>query len=191
MEQITSTNKSFLNSGIYILAAVLILCAAVGGFYFGKKSSVTEQKTQDQIVREIFSGMPFTNNLFGIIKEINISGKYITLEAKGLAGLNLPQEYRNKKIIVNQDTKIRFLENKDPEVFKKEMEKQAKSKTDNSKENLNPASPFIEKEISLNDLKVGDQISVITDNKQGASILDNEFTAVQIIFNKGVSIPNF
>lgn len=164
----------------FAVAAVII--GVVAGFYFGKSGSVSipiSGKNVDQTIKEIFSNVPFNNNFSGVIKEISKSGNYFTVDVVSLSGLNLPEAYKNKKINIIDGTKIILLEQKDEETFRKEMDAQSKAMLKNPAGFI-PVSPFIEKEISFSDLKVGDNAGIFLVFKEGASVLDKEFSATQI-----------
>jgi len=86
-------------------------------------------------------------------------------------------DYFVKKFRINKDTKIIAKQRKDPEIVRKEMEdylakmKAAKEKNNTNSDLILPLSSYTEKEITINDLKVGTSATVET--VSGFNIKDN------------------
>ena len=175
MDQLIQPNKKnvLIYAAIAVLVAVLIGLA--GGYYLGaslEKSRV--EKSREAMLREIFGNVLFANNLSGKILEIASDKKSLTVEVPGVYGVNLPKNYQEKRVLIDENTKIVLRTNKDAAVFEKEMNELKK------KGEMTPPLPYIEKEIKIDDLLVGDAISFNFLQDENISILSAQFAAVQI-----------
>lgn len=175
-QNISSKIKDIL---IYIIIAAV---AFVGGYYFG--AAVAEDRAAELrriAVKEIFGSVPFTRAISGKILEISSDKKSLVIEAFSVFGVNFPSEYRRKNVLITPETKFTRREPKDPSVFIKEVEEFAKKqKITKDVLSLSRPLPFIEKEIKIDDLRIGDNVDLIFASEEGKSFLDNELTAVQI-----------
>ncbi|MDP3052355.1 MAG: hypothetical protein Q8N22_00110 [bacterium] len=181
MEQpIQSTNKK--NVLIYAAAAVLV-AVSIGlfiGYYLGaalEKNKAGEFQ-EEAMLKEVFSSALFVNNLSGKILEISSDKKFLIVEVPGVYGVNLPKNYQEKRILIDENTKIVLRETKDLAVFEKEMNELKK------KGEITPPFPYVEKEIKVDDLTIGDAISFNFPLDENISILSAQFTAVQINVNR-------
>jgi len=158
---------------IYILIAIIALG---GGYYLGVSIEKNKAKqAREAMLKEVFSGVFSVGNLSGKISEISPDKKSFILEVPGIFGVNLPQDYQKKKIFIAENTKITLRENKIMEDFRKEVA--ANKKEGNM---ILPPLPYTEKEIKIDDLKIGDDVNVGLQLQGNQSILDNQFTALQI-----------
>jgi len=165
---------------IPIVIAIVIAIIALGvGYYLGaslEKSRV--EKSREATLREIFGNVLFANNLSGKILEIASDKKSLTVEVPGVYGVNLPKDYQKKRILIDENTKIVLRTNKDAAVFEKEMNELKK------KGEITPPLPYVEKEIKIDDLMVGDAIGFNFLQDENISILSAQFAAVQINVNR-------
>jgi len=175
MDQLIQSNKKI----VLIYAAIAVLIGLAGGYYLGaslEKSRV--EKSREAMLREIFGNVLFANNLSGKILEIASDKKSLTVEVPGVYGVNLPKNYQEKRVLIDENTKIVLRTNKDAAVFEKEMNELKK------KGEMTPPLPYIEKEIKIDDLLVGDAISFNFLQDENISILSAQFAAVQINVNR-------
>ena len=175
MDQSIQSNK-IKNIFIYIAVAAVI---SAGGYYLGvnlEKSRV--EKSRETMLREVFGNVLFANNLSGKILKIASDKKSLTVEVPGIYGVNLPKNYQEKRVLIDENTKIVLRTNKDAAVFEKEMNELKK------KGEMTPLLPYIEKEIKIDDLLVGDAIGFNFLQDENISILSAQFIAVQINVNR-------
>ena len=175
MDQLIQSNKKI----VLIYAAIAVLIGLAGGYYLGaslEKSRV--EKSRETMLREVFGNVLFANNLSGKILEIASDKKSLTVEVPGVYGVNLPKNYQEKRVLIDENTKIVLRTNKDAAVFEKEMNELKK------KGEMTPLLPYIEKEIKIDDLLVGDAIGFNFLQDENISILSAQFIAVQINVNR-------
>lgn len=181
MEQ---NNKNLMHFAGIILAAAVALAA---GYYFGAEAEKTKAATsRAALVKEIFGPVLSIGNVFGKIIEIAPDKKSFVMEVPNVFQVNLPAEYSKKHIAIVSETALALFERKDHGTFTKEME-EFRKKQGVAKNGLlvdNSPVPYIEKEISSGDLKVGDEASVLFAPESGKNLLDNEFTAVHITVSR-------
>lgn len=152
---------------IYLVIAAIILGV---GYYLGAGVEKNKAKqASESMLKEIFSSISFVSNLSGKISDISSDKESLIIEVPTILGVNLPKDYQKKKIVINENTKIILRETKDIAAFEKEMA---------------PALPYVEKEISVNDLKVGDSVNFGLQFQEGQTILTSQFTVLQIILVK-------
>lgn len=164
MDQTHQLNKNFL-----IIVFVVAVAALAAGYYFGAAAEKTKAATsRAALVKEIFAPVLTIANVFGKILEISSDQKSLILEVPNMFQVNLPAEYRRKRITVVPETKIVLFEQK---IF------------DAPAAGRSPIS-VVEKEITIGDLKIGDQVSVIFSPESGKTFFDSEFTAVSISVNR-------
>ncbi|MBI4919752.1 hypothetical protein HY838_00390 [Candidatus Azambacteria bacterium] len=181
MDQIIQSNK-IKNILIYIVIAAVALAM---GYYFGSivgKNKIAQESCQTML-KEVFSGVDFANNLSGNILEISSDQKSLIIDVPRVLSVNLPKEYRQKKVLLSDNAKIFLIEKKELAVFDKEMKEfLEKQKSIKNISGLFPPVPSTEKEIKVGDLKIGDSVNVSFSFGPGASAnpLDAQFTAVRI-----------
>ena len=186
-------NKKLLIFGILFFILSVLLSFWAGFMFFKIKY---ENKLEQKIFSKIWEQAKVNylkNNACGLfddkqLRDIkvmsgvvkNIGGRKIEVEVKPLwpfANLDL-----NKRIIVIKDsTKIKKRIKKDKNAYKKELKEYINSasyKSDNYI--VNYPRPYIEKEISFSEIKVGDKISFKSD-KNIAEL--KEFTVQDILVN--------
>lgn len=177
MDQTNQLNKNFL-----IIVFVVVVATLAAGYYFGAATEKTKAaESRAALVKEIFGPALSIGNVFGEIIEISSDKKSFIIEAPNMFQVNLPAEYRRKIITLVPETKITLYEQKNPDVFAKEMEEYAqKQKIAKNGSSLSRPIPVIEKEINPDGLRVGDMASVIFSPEFGKNFLDSELTAVSI-----------
>ena len=179
MDQLIQSNKKIVLIYAAIAVLVAVLIGLAGGYYLGaslEKSRV--EKSREAMLREIFGNVLFANNLSGKILEIASDKKSLTVEVSRVYCVNLPKDYQKKRILIDENTKIVLRTNKDAAVFEKEMNELKK------KGEMTPLLPYIEKEIKIDDLLVGDAIGFNFLQDENISILSAQFIAVQINVNR-------
>jgi hypothetical protein len=173
--------NSQLQSNIIQKIAVPVLIAVIAlgvGYYAGRQN-------QDQTLKEIFSSGIFANgaNLFGEITAIAPDKSSLSVKVSTAMSATLPKEYQNKTVLITGDTKIVLRENKTPEVLSEEMKKYdaAIKKTKNTTASA-PPLPYIEKEIAVDELKIGDAVdfSFKSEISGNATLLNHQFTALTV-----------
>lgn len=177
-----------------ILLAVIIVLTLGGGYFlyhFGylagqisgqNKEAALAQQEQAQIIQEIF-GTIAVASLNGRITEVHSDKKYIIVAVPSAMGVNIPKIYQNKEVSVKDGAKITLKETKTPEIFNKEMQDyQAKIKKSGGMNTMSfsPPFPYSEKEITINDLKAGDNISFNLEYSGASAILLPKISATQI-----------
>ena len=182
-------------SGIVILFVGLII-----GYFFGTSSnsnnsglpapagcSAKLEKCSAQIenAKKFFPTVNDMRSLSGTVKKI--SGNIITLESA--PSPNPFEEIpATRQITVTSNTKILKTEPKSAEQFDKEIAELKKSmsqQSDSQAAAIIAPTPFIEKELKVTDLKVGDMISVTA--SENIKTLA-KFDAVQITM-QGAAVP--
>lgn len=182
MDQLIQSIKN-KNVLLYAIAAFLIALAA--GYYFG--SIIGKNKIAKELCRttlkEMFNGVAFANNLSGKILEISSDKKSLIVDVPSVLSVNLPEEYRQKKVQLSENVKIFLIEKKEPAVFDREI-KEFLEKQKNAKNisGLIPPAPSTEKEIKADDLKIGDIVNFNISSNSGANAnpLDNQFTTIRV-----------
>ena len=178
MDQTIQSNKK----NVLIYAVVAVLIGLLAGYYFGvswEKSKVEKSReaTLETALKEIFGGI-LVNNLSGKISDISPEKKFLTVEVPGVYDVNLPKNYQEKRVLIDENTKIVLRTNKDAAVFEEEMNELKK------KEEMTPPLPYVEKEIKIDDLLVGDAISFNFLQDENINILSAQFAAAQINVNR-------
>lgn len=171
-----------------IAVSVLIAVLALGaGYYAGQ--DVGRQR-QEQMLKEIFGGGIFANgaNLFGTVTAISHDESSLSVEVRTVTGINLPKEYQSKTVLITGDTKIVMMEHKTLEVFNEEMKKyqDAVKKAKGDAVAITPPSPYSEKVLTIDELKVGDSVNFSSKSETGvsANVLDNRFTAIEVFVTR-------
>ena len=167
-------------SGVLLIVLVAIVLSAGIGYIIGQKQSkygaygtssgslnsndnAEVQRLQAQIeqAKKFFPQISDVRTVSGTIKSIN--GNVILIESDNTIQNPFEKSIKSRSITVNGNTKITKLENKDQATFQKELDDfQSKMKTqkaDGTPQLIQPPAPFIEKQLSLDDLKVGDKIT--------------------------------
>ena len=154
-----TTNK--LSVGIVIILALAF--GFGGGFFAGKMSVSSDLKADLEKAKTFFPEIREIRSLSGKVKKVD--GNTLTLEVQQLP--NPFDEWPLKReVIAGENTKIIKNEQKDPEEYNKEMEeygdkiKNYKPGSSPEEKFLMPPIPFKEVELSVSDIKEGDQISV-------------------------------
>ena len=179
------------NKNILIVGVVVgIIIGFVGGRYlsFGGalmgSGSVAELEAKIEKAKKLFPSMPDMRSVSGTIETIKENSLTIKTPPSMNPFEDLPEK---REVIVTSATKIIRLVQKDPKVFQKEME--AIQKPMKPGEPVQPPpTPFIEKAISLKDLKVGDQVSA----EAGENIKEKaRFDATRIVVQEvlGGALP--
>ncbi len=162
---------------IYIIIAVIAgLLGMLAGYYFlgiGLEK-VGIQSSCQSALKEVFNNTSLINNLYGKIIGISSDKKSLAVEVAGVYGVNLPKNYQEKKVLIDENTKIVLMTKKTAEDFEKEL---AELKI---KGNTIPPSPYAEKEIKIDDLITGDQISFNFMPAENSDVLSSQFIAAQI-----------
>lgn len=156
-------------NSIYLVCIVLVIVASFVGYYFGASAEkIKAAASRMALVKEIFGQVLSVANVSGKILEIAPDKKSFVMEVPNMFQVNLPVEYRRKRITVVPETKIVLFEQKisdAPAVGR-------------------PPVSVTEKEITLGDLKVGDRVSVLFAPDQGKTFFDSELTAVHITVSR-------
>lgn len=168
-----------------IIGLVALFIGLTAGLFFGvfygqsKEKDLNTQK-EKEILREVFSGL-MVSSLSGKIVGVSSGEKFLEVEVAGVLGVNLPKGYQNKKVVIAENTKVFLRENNSLEVFNKKVE-DYRSETEKAKNLMAviPPPPYSEKEIRVDDLRVGDSVSFDFILEENKSILDNEFKALRI-----------
>lgn len=171
----------------FIGIVLVVVAVSAAGYYFGAAVEKNNAATsRDALVKEIFSPILSVSNVAGKILEISPDQKSFMVEVLNMFQVNLPIEYRIKRITLVPETKLVLFEQKATDVFNKEMEafikKQASAKGTSSAGS--PPMPVVEKETNPNDLKVGDMVSVLFAPDQGKTFFDSELIAVHVSINR-------
>ena len=175
MDQIIQSN----NKNVLIYAVIAAIVALGIGYYLGASLGKNKPgESPEAMLKEVFGSALFVNNLSGKILEISPDKKSLTVEVPGIYGVNLPKNYQEKRILIDENTKIVLRTNKDAAVFKKEMNELKK------KGETAPPLPFVEKEIKVDDLTIGDAIGFNFHQDENINILSAQFIAVQINVNR-------
>lgn len=153
---------------------VIAVLAASGGYYAGV---VKGEKTSEAVFKDSFSGIPLFS-LSGVITGISNDRKSIFVEMHDTAGIRLPEEYRGKTIMIDSDTKIVALREKEQKALSAE-EKQM-LETRNKSAIFTVPIPYTEEESSAGALAVGSEINFTLKQSDDYNILDKQFSAAQI-----------
>ena len=173
-----------------IVLLILIIGIAVGfagGRYYKSKSSsskIADSGCEAKLekAKTMFPSMLEMKSVSGKIKEIK--EKTVILEAIGINPLE--DSPATREITVGENTKIVKSESKDQTAFQKEMEEYQKTISIQTDKPQTPPIPFSEKEVSLADLKVGDQVLI----EASENIKDKtSFEAVKITLQIMPAIP--
>lgn len=153
---------------------VVAVVAGLGGYLSAGRISVPGvaggcDKLQAKLdeVKKILPVPPDTNFVSGQVEAVN--GNVITLKTQNVNPFD--ESPRVRQVTVTDATKIIKNESKQPDVFQKEQEAYQKKMSawkPGSADTL-PVPPvsYTEKEISLSDIKPGDQLNVEAANKVG------------------------
>lgn len=142
--------------------------------------SVAEMEQKIEKAKKFFPSIPDIRSVSGTIEEVK-DGSFILKTSFSMNPFeDLPEK---REVVVTSSTKIVRITQKDQKTFQKEVEASQKSFKSGNKpgKQTEPVSfpmPFIEKEITLQDLKVGDQVSV----GAGENIKEKvKFEAVRVV----------
>ncbi len=180
-------NKNTLVVGII----VGIVMGFVGGRYypFGGgiligSGSVAELETKIEKAKKFFPSIPDMRFVSGTVEEVK-SGSFI------IKAFSLPNPFEDlpekREVVVTSMTKIIRMTQKDSKVFQKEVEvaqkEQSGRKVGEVPSLASFPTPFIEKEILLKDIKVGNQVSV----EAGENIKEKiKFDATRIMVQESI-----
>jgi len=167
MSQIIKSNKQ--NILIYIALAVVV--SLFFGYYLGVNRT---KESREVMFQEVFGDTLFSNNLSGQVLEIVSDKKSLVVEVSGIHGVNLPKEYQKKQILVDSNTKIVLRTKKDVSTLEKEILELK------GKEGMIMPVSYVEKEIEINDLVVGDDVNFNFVQDKDNNILNTQFVAIQI-----------
>ncbi|MCX6786522.1 MAG: hypothetical protein NTU85_01730 [Candidatus Kaiserbacteria bacterium] len=146
-----------------------------GGKYINIKVADSSCEAKLAKAKAMFPSAQDVRGVSGKISGIN--GNTVTIAVNETSPFDDSPTAR--EVVVGENTKIVKMDFKDQTVFKQELEEYQKitsAQTDKTKIPT-PPIPFTEKEISLSDLKVGDQITV----EAGENIkTETKFTATKI-----------
>ena len=189
MDQQIQTGKSTIIKKVALLIVIIILMAGaffVGEYYGKAKDQAANKIARDNIVKEIFgdASMLATNSLSGKITSIAPDGKSIIVEVSSVFNVNLPNEYQQKNVLVNGDTKIVLLTQKDPQTLAEEMKEFQAQIKPGKPITTPPPSPTIQTEIKISDLKAGDNVNFSFAPDPNVNILNSQFTATNISVSK-------
>lgn len=164
-----------------IAVPILIVAVALVGIGYYSGQYVGTQR-QEQMLEEIFGNVVLAGNLSGKIAAIASDKSSVSVEVDGITGVGLPQEYRNKTVLITGDTKIVLMKNKSPEAWNEDVAtyQVETTKVKGSTTFAPPPSPYSEKEITVGDLQVGDSVNFGFNPADGASVLDSRFTATTV-----------
>lgn len=157
--------------------------STTGGGIIGIGDSSLEAKLDE--VKKMFPPTPDSNTVYGQVK--SVEGEFIVLDTPPSNPFD--ESPKARQVTVTDATKIVRMENKDMETIQKEQEDFQKKisswKPDTADSPPTPPVPFIEKEISLSDIKVGDQLNV-----EASTLIrmKAEFTATKILVQTMASI---
>lgn len=162
------------------IALALVVGAAVGYFVAGSRYSAQLERA-----KKALPTTPFVNVISGKVK--SVSGNVVTVTVS--PSPNPFDEWpTTRQVVVTKSAKIVKQEQKDPKVFQTEFAQYQQEAQKGIKPGTAPPTlplPYVEKEISISDLKAGDTISVDAgkDVKTAAS-----FDAVKITVT-GIAAP--
>lgn len=166
------------------------------GGTFATHSSVVKLEQKIELAKKFLPSISDMRALTGVIEEV----KGNALVIQSVASINPFEDLpKTREVLVTGATKIVRVEQKDRGVFQKEMEvfqkemakarKEQKGQGSRVPAKITPPVPFIEKSISLNDLKIADRVFV----EAGENIKEKTiFTATRIRLNVApkVSAPS-
>lgn len=155
-----------------MMIGVIVLAGGIG-YMVGRGGGVpslgglsTSDQAKLEAAKKMFPPMPDSNFVFGQVK--SVSGKVITLSTP----TNNPfdESPTERQVTVTSATKIVKNEFKSPETMQKEQEAYTKKMSSwkpgsTTEAPPTPPMPFVEKQVSISDIKVGDQINVEAANK--------------------------
>ncbi len=141
--------------------------------------SVAELEAKIEKAKKFFPSIPDMRSVFGTVEMV----KENVLVIKSSPSINPFEDLPEKReVVVTSTTKIIRMTQKDPKVFQREIEAIQKEQSGRKAGEIpSPAlfpNPFIEKEVSLKDLRAGDQVSV----EAGENIKEKtRFEAVRVV----------
>ncbi|MEK7636585.1 MAG: hypothetical protein AAB362_02765 [Patescibacteria group bacterium] len=162
----------------------------VGGYYSGdgvltNGERIAELEAKIEKAKKLFPSISDIRSVSGTIEEIN--GNSIVIKSfQGISPFeDLPEKF---EILVTNATKIIRMIQKDPQAFQKEIEAIQKGQSGGNVSEISSSAsfpnPFIEKEITAKDLKVGGQVSVEAgENIKGKTRFDATRVIIQESFN--------
>lgn len=171
-------NKNLLL--ISAAVAVIIVVVLITVYVMKSKEKADIQSVQEQTTKEIFSDLMLSANLFGEIKSIAPDKKSIVVEVPSVLSISVPEAYRLKTVAITEETKIISKTSKTQEQFSKEL---ADARAQSEGVFFVPPPPFNEKELTIDDLNVGDKISFTFSPEEEVNILVSQFIANQISVN--------
>ncbi len=172
----------YFNPVVKIVVALLVIILSFGwGSYLGKQNEARKNKDSvDGAVREAMAeifGKVSANNLQGRIVSVSADKKSIVVEIPSVFGFPLPKSYQDKILTLPASVEIIMAEQKTAQEFEKEL---SSSKKKSGSFGFVPPSPVVNKAISVDELKAGDQISFIVADA-GKNILDNFYDVNKIV----------
>jgi len=175
-----------------MMIGVIVLAGGIGYMIgissksgvLGSSDSALQAKLDE--VKKMFPVMPDSNFVYGQVK--SVSGNVITLNTPKTNPFDESPTVR--QVTVTSATKIIRNENKSPATVQAEqkayMDKMSTWKPGSTGTLPIPPTPFTEKNISISDIKVGDQLNVEAATK--IRMLE-KFTAVKINVQMSASAP--
>ena len=178
-----------MNKKIIIISSIIVVIFIVIGFY-GAKVVLNRELKNNSVNNNLEVSFPSVNDVItdlpkefqskkvsGRIKEINEQGFVLKIEPDSL----IFSELDERIVEVNENTKIYRLVLKDQEKMREELEnysKNIKNAPSESEDKL-LAMPdmFIKQEISLQDIKAGEQATITAEND---IYTEKQFFAVEI-----------
>jgi len=175
MDQIIQPNKETNKKNILIYSAIAVLIGLFLGYCWGTSKA---GEPREVMLQEIFSDALFGNNLPGEILGIAPDKKSLTIGVSGIRGVNLPNGYQKKQVLVDENTKVILKIRKDATILEKEKTELKGS------EGMSMLLPYVKQEVKIADLVVGDAVNFDFLQDQDANILSLQFIATQINVNR-------
>lgn len=166
-------NKEYSWKAIVVII-VMAAIAASGGYYAGV---VKGKKISEAVFRDSFSSISLFS-LSGVITDISNDKKSISVEMYDTAGIRLPEGYRGKTIMIDNDTKIVALREKEQSLFSTEEKQMLEAR--NKGAIFAVPIPYTEEEVSADALVVGAEIDFMPKPSDVRNILDKQFSVTRI-----------
>ncbi len=160
-------SSNISNKKLILIIVAIVVIVAVAAFFlvrslgiFATSDEVIEQiskQVSEDVIKQVLPTVP-VYNLFGAITKINNN---ITINVPSIMGVNLPvgSNLRVREIIISDQTKIYNQVRKSENLFNEELNQYNQKKLEGDT-SVVPPSPYNMKEITKNDLKVGDILNV-------------------------------
>ena len=175
-------NKEQVSAVVIVVALVagyvgyMVGVSSKGGVSNSNSDSALQAKLDE--VKKMFPPMPDSNFVYGQVKSVN--GNVITLSTPPSNPFD--ESPATRQITVDSSTKIVKNENKSSEIIQGEQEAYQKKmsawKPGSTDTPPTPPMPFIEKKVSVSEIKEGDQLSVEAATKIR---MQEKFTAIKIV----------